>query len=1038
MKTFQKCIEGRTFRSLLSMLCLALLFPVMAMAQTKASGVVIDDLGEPVLGATILEKGTQNGTVTDLDGNFELTVKSGAVLQISFVGYASQEVKAAQGLKITLKEDSEMLEETVVVGYGVQKKSSLTGAVSQVKSEDMEARTITDPSQALAGKTAGVQMSGSAGPGGEAKIQIRGVGSNGSSSPLYVIDGRIAKSMRGIDPNDIESMEVLKDGASAAIYGASAGNGVILITTKKGKGQGVIKYDMQITRQMIAKKPTLMDSEDFISYYAKESNVLDLNTINKYWDGKQNTDWIGELFETGFMQRHNMTFSAGSDKGSIYVSGSYLDNDGIVSGNSDTFRRLTGMINASWKIKPWLEIQTNNQISHMKIQSVSEGSEYGSTFLTALQFDPMTKPTYTVSEMQQYNAPMYQAYEQWQAGTGPRLYGDGDKFYGISPFVTLEGCNPMISRASGFTKNRMFNINGTTALNFTPIKGLLFTSRLSYQFSNNESYGVSRDYYGSSKSNQNWVNLNASDGNTTYYQWENFANYNYTFNQSHNAGITFGTSYSENRSSSVSGGTSGSSTDYGVKQDDPNFWYFAYATPGVTKSINGGEANYIRKFGMFGRLSYDYKGKYLVQYNFRADAADSSILPIDNRWGNFHGVSLGWTISQEKWMESTRSWLDFLKLRASWGQNGSIASLGGYMYAKTIAGSGNYATHPNAADFGYIATYAPSSAGNKDLKWETSEQTNIGIDARFLQSRLSFTADYFKKNTKDLIVTGASPSYIMGLAASPINAGDIENEGLEFELGWQDHIGKDFRYGIRANISTLRNKVTYIHPSLSNGIDGATFHVNGAVTRFEVGHPAWYFYGYKYAGVDAQTGNPTFEDLNGDGQIGPEDKTEIGKGMATANYGITLNASYKGFDFLMFGSGALGNDIYCLINRADYPTNRLTIFTDNRWTESNRNGDKPRAGASDYDKYLMSTAMVYDGAYFKIKQIQLGYTIPKKLTQKVLIDNVRAYVSLEDFFTFTNYPGFDPETTGTGNALGIDKGVYPNSKKLVFGLSVSF
>ena len=312
------------------------------------------------------------------------------------------------------------------------------------------------------------------------------------------------------------------------------------------------------------------------------------------------------------------------------------------------------------------------------------------------------------------------------------------------------------------------------------------------------------------------------------------------------------------------------------------------------------------------------------------------------------------------------------------------------------------------------------------------------MDARFLKNRLSVTVDYFLKKTKDLIVTGASPSYITGLAASPINAGSIENQGLEFEFGWQDQIGKDFHYGIRANFSTLTNKVTSIHESLSSGIDGATFHVNGAVTRFEVGKPAWYFYGYKFSGINAETGNPEFVDLNGDGQIGPEDKTDIGKGIASANFGLTLNASWKGIDLLVFGSGAMGNDIYCLINRADYPTNRLTEFTNNRWTETNHQGTKPRAGATDYDKYLMSDAVVYDGSYFKIKQIQLGYSLPKNLLKKVQIDNVRVYGSLEDFFTFTSYPGFDPETTGTGSSLGIDKGVYPNSKKLVFGLSVSF
>lgn len=1034
MKKIQTLKSWRSFSSFITLCCLSLCLPIMAMAQIKVSGTVIDDLGDPLIGASVFEKGTTNGTVTDMDGKYSLTTKDNAILVFSFIGYDSKEFRAAPKMEVILSEARKQLEETVVVGYGVQKKSSLTGAVSQVKAVDIDARTITDASQALQGKTAGVQLSGSAGPGGTPTVRIRGIGSNGSSSPLYVIDGRIASSIQGLDPKDIESMEILKDGASAAIYGASAGNGVILITTKKGQGNGKISYDLQITRQSIAKTPEVMDSEDYISYYAKESSVLDLNTINKYWDGKTNTKWVDELFETGFMQRHNLTFSAGSDKGSIYASGSYLNNDGIVSGGNDVFRRITGMINASWKIKPWLEIGTNNQIAHMKIQSVSEGSEYGSTMLTALQLDPMTQAYYTVDEMP---APMRAAYDAWQAGTGPRLYGDGDRYYGISPYIALEGANPMISRASSFTKNRYFNINGSTFLNFTPFKGFVLTSRLGYQLRNSESYGVSRDYYGSEKSHQEWVNLSAGSGNAVYFQWENFANWNHTFAKVHTVGLMAGTSYSENRTFNVSGTTNGSSSNYGVMQDDPLFWYFAYATPNVTKGITGGESQYIRKFGWFSRASYDFKGRYLVQYNLRADAADSSILPIDNRWGYFNGVSLGWTISQEKFMEKTSEWLDFLKLRASWGQNGSIASLGSYMYAKTIAGSGNYASDPTASDFGYIATYAPSSAGNEELKWETSEQLNVGVDMRFLKNRLSFTMDYFKKKTKDLIVSGATPSYIIGLTASPINAGNITNEGLEFEFGWQDRVG-EFKYGVRANLSTLRNKVTYIHPSLSNGIDGATFHVNGAVTRFEVGHPAWYFYGYKFKGIDSETGNPEFYDLNDDNQIGPEDKTEIGKGMPTANYGITINAAWKGIDFLVFGSGAAGNDIYCLINRADYPTNRLTEFTNDRWTETNKQGTKPRAGATDYDKYLMSDAVVYDGSYFKIKQVQLGYTVPKKWTSKVFIENLRIYGSLEDFFTFTDYPGFDPETTGTGNALGIDKGVYPNSKKLVFGASITF
>lgn len=1043
MKSIQNCNGGRVFKALLSMLCLTLLLPVLAFAQIKTSGVVSDKAtGDPIIGATVLEKGTTNGTVTDIDGKFELQVKNGAVLVVSYVGYDAQEVKAASVVKVVLAEDSKTLEETVVVGYGVQKKSSLTGSVSQVKSEDLEARTITNASQALQGKTAGVQIMGSAAPGSSPTIRVRGIGSNGGSSPLFVVDGRIAGGIGDIDPNDIESMEVLKDGASAAIYGAQAGNGVILITTKKGKGNGKITYDFQATRQKLGHTPKVLNSEEFIQYYVEEYGAITREAIYGNWDFKTNTDWINEVFEDGAMQRHNVTFQAGSEKGSLYISGSYMNNNGIVVGDADTHRRLTGMINASWKIKPWLEIQTNNQISHMKTRSVSEGSEYGSSILAALQLDPLTKVSYTLEDMPNN---MREAYDNWQRTGRKELLGDGHgNYWGISPFVTMDNLNPLISRDSGYSQSRGFNLNGTTSINLTPLKGLLFTSRLSYNLSANESYSVSYDYYGNSKTESEWVNLNSSNSASTYYQWENFVNYNRTINRSHNIGVMAGTSFSESRSYSTSGGTRGSKdaetgeVDFGIIKDNPLFYYIGFATPNSIKSISGGEPYYSRKFSSFGRLSYDYQGKYLVQYNLRADAADSSVLPTDNRWGVFNGVSLGWTLSQESFMENTREWLDFLKVRASWGQNGSTASLGGYQYKNVIAQSGSYPTNSlSSTSFGYITAYAPSTTGNLDLKWETSEQTNVGIDARMLHNRLSVTMDYFVKKTKDLIVSGITPSTVVGNTASPVNAGDIENKGFELELGWQDRKG-DFSYGIRANMATLSNEVTYIHPTLKDGIAGAGFHTNSGITRFEVGHPAWYFYGYKFDKINPQTGNPEFKDIDGDGQFTDADRTEIGKGMADLTYGITLNASWKGFDAIVFGTGSVGNDIWACLDRTDNYTNKIKAFVEDRWTPTHTNGTQPRAGANLYNEYLISDAMVFDGSYFKIKQIQIGYTVPTKYTKKALIENIRIYGSMEDFFTFTKYEGFDPEVTGVSSSLGLDKGSYPSSKKIVFGASVTF
>ena len=511
-------------------------------------------------------------------------------------------------------------------------------------------------------------------------------------------------------------------------------------------------------------------------------------------------------------------------------------------------------------------------------------------------------------------------------------------------------------------------------------------------------------------------------------------NYTRSFGK-HNATLMLGTSYSQNRNFGVSGNKKGDDKNLGFLQNNPLFFYFAYATSDATKDVSGGEPSYSRKLAYFGRLNYDYAGKYMAQFSLRADAADLSVLPKEKRWGYFPAVSLGWVISNEKFMEKTQNWLSHLKLRASWGQNGSTASLGGYQWNVSIGNIGHLAVGDNN-DFYYINGYAPSSTGNRELKWETSEQINIGFDARFLNNRLTLSADYFNKKTKDLIVSGIKASTVVGNTFSPVNAGNVTNKGLEIELGWQDKIG-DFSYSIRGNIATLKNEVTHIHESLA-AIDGTSLLTYGAITRFEVGKPAWYFYGYDYIGVDDATGEPLFRDVNGDGKINENDMTDIGKGIADFTYGLTLTAAWKGIDFIVFGTGSQGNDIYSCLNRVDYNVNQLTFFTKDRWTTNNPHGSMPRANATDYTKFMKSSGAVLDGSYFKIKQIQLGYTFPKSLTKKAYIENLRLYASLEDFFTFTSYPGFDPEVTGVGSALGVDKGSYPNSKKVVLGVSLTF
>ncbi|MCI1786004.1 MAG: TonB-dependent receptor [Bacteroidales bacterium] len=1003
-------------------------FPsLFAQEKITVKGRVTDDKNQPMTGVGVIEKGTRNGVETDINGKYSISVNKGSIITFYFIGFLPEERHAAAGqINIRLMPDNLQLEETVVVGYGIQKKSDLTGSISQVKTGDIENRTITSPSQALQGKTAGVEVfSASAKPGSSPTVRIRGISSNGSCSPLYVVDGRLASDISGIDPNDIASMEVLKDGASAAIYGARAGNGVVLITTKKGKGTGKITYDYQYTAQSLNKIPHVMNSEQYIQYYIEDGR-FNLEKFYNNWDFKTNTNWADVAFETSVMQHHNITLQAGTDKGSLYISMSYLDNNGMFVGDADTYKRITGMINASWKIKPWMEIVTNNQLEKYKVRSLTDGYDYGSALSSVLQLDPLTRPTYSYDELPQHMLDIIN-----DSSKSPMLQDKNGKYYGISAFNSGENVNPLIVKDRSYSKTTGFNLNGSTSLHFKPIRDITATSRISYLFSNSDTYGYGINYYTNTNAYQNYISLNGSENSTCYYQWENFINYNHTFGK-HSISAMVGSSYSENRTFGLSGTYAGSDDDLGVIQNYPSFYYFAYATSTATKTLSGAEPIYTRNLSYFGRINWSYLGKYMLQTSLRADAADSSILPIDQRWGYFPAVSAGWTISEEPFMANIRNWMPYLKLRASWGQNGSTASLGSYLYANVIASDGSYPVDGS----NYIVGYSPTSTGNDDLRWETSEQFNVGADARFFKDKLAISADWYVKKTKNLIVTGIKPSTVVGVTASPVNAGDVENKGFEFEVKWQDR-ARSFNYGVNANIATLKNKVTYLHESL-DAIDGTKYRNYGIITRFEKGYPAWYFYGYKYTGTDPATGNATFEDRNESGTITDADKTNLGSGIPDFTYGITLTAGWKGFDAVVFGTGSQGNKIFSCLSVVDYASNRLTAFTKDRWTTSNTKGSMPAANASNWTNFITSSGCVFNGSYFKIKQIQLGYTLPKNLTGKVKIERVRVYGSLDDFFTFTSYPGFDPEVTGVGNSLGVDKGSYPTSKKVVFGVSLTF
>ena len=1006
----------------------------------KVTVKVSDALGE-IVGANVVVKGTTIGAITDMSGNAVIEgVPNDAVLVISYVGYVSQEIALAANqntVEVLLKEDAEVLEEVVVVGYGVQKKSDVTGAISSVKAEDLENRTISSADQALQGKTAGVVvMMGSGAPGSSPMIRVRGFSSNASSDPLYVVDGlRVsAKDISGIDPNTIESMEVLKDAASAAIYGAQAGNGVVLITTKQGKkGTAKIGYEYQLSMQSLGKLPKVMKANDYITYYkemyASTGTFDDLLAAN--YDGHTDTDWVDTAFENSKMQRHSINFNAANDNGSYFLAMSYTDNNGIIAGDKDTYERITLTFNGDYKFKPWLKLTSNVSMDRTKTNnSITEGSLFGGYTSATLMLDPLT-PVYTTADNLGSNSYMKETIE-----SGATMLGNENGYYTTSLFYTTDQPHPFVSRDRNDNHTKRFQVRGNIALDLTPIKGLTITSRFGYRLSGNYTNNFAYKYKYNVKVFSDYNTVNSSTALTQYYQWENFANYNFSLGE-HNVTAMAGISFDETNISNISGSVNE------ILKESNLYHYLDFQTNSATRTV-GGDDLYTRTFSYFGRLNWDYKSKYMAQFSLRADAADLSKLSKKARWGYFPSASVGWVVSQEPFMQATSSWLSYLKLRASWGQNGSIAGLGSYMWRSAIAQDGFYNLQDGTSTNSYTAGMKPSTLGNEDLTWETSEQLDLGIDMRFLNSRLTLSMDYFQKKTKDLIVSGAVPSLVVGNTSSPINGGNVENKGFEFELAWRDKIGKDFNYSISGNLATLKNKVTYVSDYVSGKLDGANMNTYRQLTMFEAGYPVWYYNGWNFTGINPENGYPTFEDKNGDGIISDADKSYIGSAIPDFTYGITLNASYKNFDLVVFGTGSQGNKIFQWLNRPDAKgSNILQSYFDTRWTESNRNGTYPSATTpSDLATYYtFSNAMVKDGSFFKIKQIQLGYSLPKNLISKLALSSVRAYVSLEDFFTFTKYDGFDPEATSASTGVkytGIDAGSYPSSRKVVLGINLSF
>lgn len=1010
-----------------------------AMSQTVAiKGTVVTADGEPIIGAAVIQKNApSNGVVTDVAGVFSITVPSGAILTVSSIGYVSVDVQAQKGMIVVLEEDNELLEEVVVVGYGIQRKSDLTGAISSVKAEDIQGRSITHIEQALQGKTPGVNLiTTSAQPGSVPTVRVRGIASNGTSDPLYVVDGLLMDDISSIDPSSIESMEVLKDAASAAIYGAQAGNGVILITTKKGaKGDGVITYDFQYSLSSLAIKPKLLNAKEYLTQQKEADPVFtdadELLLIEQgVWNGSFSTDWMDVAFGNGSTYRHNLAFQGGNDKGNYYLALNSLDEDGIVRLNKDSYKRLSVILNAEYQIKPWLKIGSNLDFANYHASPLLDGVPLSGSgmrspnlFALALSQPPYVADTYSPDSL-----PLIQ---KTMLDNGWFMFRnqDGD-YYSVSGRL-----HPLVAAQSAERQKFGNRLSGTMFANFTPIKGLVFTSRLGFKVFDDNTYNFQHSYYGGDTyyATTSGMEVKRSGMSTTYYQWENFANYSKSFAK-HNLGLMAGTSYTHNTCLY----TQMSITS--AAKDDPLFADISYPSGDANRSTEGYQLANAR-ISYFGRLNYNYADKYILEATLRADAADLSILPASNRWGYFPSASAGWVVSGEEFFKPLKSLVSFMKVRASWGQNGSTSNLSGYKYSNSIdLFSAGYSF--SNANVVYNTSAKPAQLYNPDLRWETSEQTDLGIDARLLRDRLTVTADWFRKDTKDLIIQHINVPLEAGNVSAPVNGGNIRNEGLELEIGWKDRIGELF-YSISGNMATLSNHVTWLNPNVSDSRIMSSTSINhiGAISAFEEDYPIWYFRGYELDHIDAN-GDPVLKNLSGDkeGVIDELDKTMIGKPLPDFTYGITLTAAWKGLDLTVFANGSQGNDVFMCYNNGSLFTYFLKSMYDQRWTPTNTNARyaRPQARTDNIAKYLMSDAFIYDGSYFRVKQVQLGYTLPQKLTRKAAMEKVRVIVSLDNYFLFTSYPGLDPEiSTDAVNGIGLDLCSYPTTKKVVFGVSVT-
>lgn len=1010
---------------------LSVTLTLTAQEVNKFSGVVQSESGEPMPGVNVLEKGTSNGTVSEIDGTFRISSAKGkVVLSFSMVGFETIEKELKPDLKeiIVLKESVFGLSEVLVVGYGSQKRSNITGSIAKLSNKELAQLPTTTVNEAIQGRIAGVNVTSTSGsPGAGQKVVIRGVATNTNVQPLYVVDGMATGNIDNLEPNDVESVTVLKDAASAAIYGAEAANGVILITTKSGaKGPGKVEYTMQLGSQSVGSYTQPMDAESYATWINEANVGVEIPASSDI-----NTNWMDETLNSAMLQRHHLAFSGATDKGNYYVSGSYTSQNGVIGGDKSHFERFSMRANVTQQVKPWVKVGTNLTYNHSQRNSIVEDDEFGGIVASALMLDPLT-PVFYSGDLPEF--------AQTALNGGNTLLRNSDGFYyGLSPYVKGEIANPlaMIELAKGGVKEDKFMGNMYVTLGDESWKGFKFTTRASADINNQSYHTWFPTYWFSSERLNSQANVRDNTNAWFTWMWENYISYDKSFGK-HNVSAVAGISakqYTHKFLNTQSGP---------MFAEDDNF--AQHGGVEIDGKVSGNLLD-TRTSSYFGRASYEYDSKYLLSAIIRRDG--TSLLHPDQRWGNFPSVSAGWIVSREDFWSIAM--VDFFKVRASWGTNGNLSGLGPDQFRSLITASGIQYPMPGG---GFYTGAEPELLANPELTWATSEQMDLGIDLQMFGSKLTVGMDYFNKVTRDLLVPGTPPSSV-GNKAPFVNAGDVTNKGFELELGYRNY-GKKLTYDISSNFTWMSNEVTFLNPLLDR-VSGTSVGTGWTATYLELNNPVWFFRGYEtdgifqnqaeidaykeanggLAGYNPVPGDPIVVNTNGDNLINNEDQTNIGSPHPTFMWGANFSLGYAGFDFRMFLQGVHGQDVLLGWNRYDRSTsNRPQFFFDERWTGEGSTNERPRAEQSSPYIYN-SDLMIFKGSYVRIRQIQLGYTIPKSV-MKNKVQNLRMYVSFDDYFTFTNYPGMDPVTgTGDDNSQGIDRGFYPTPRKVLFGISCS-